>query len=89
MPSFVSSQFTHHRPQSLSAMEPIDAKPRTAKELCQHWGISAPTFRKMMVRAGLGDMVQRKGSGMYYYTPSEIRKMMHVFGGFELDFPDP
>lgn len=69
-------------------MEPIDAKPRTAKELCTHWGVSFPTFKKMLKMAGMQHLGTRKGSGTYYYTPAEIRKIMHLLGGFELHFPD-
>lgn len=61
--------------------EPIDARPRTTKELCSYYCISFKTFKKMLRRAGLGALADRKGNGIYYYKIDEIHQIMAVFGG--------
>jgi hypothetical protein len=53
------------------------AKPRTFKEICQHYTLSPKTMRKLLVEAGLP--ASKKGSGRYYYTIPELKRLFEVF----------
>lgn len=53
------------------------SRPRTFKELCQHYRLSPKTLRKLLVEAGLP--ANKKGTGRYYYTISELQRFREVF----------
>lgn len=52
-------------------------RPHTFKELCQHFSLSPKTLRKLLAEAGLP--VNKKGSGRYYYSIYELRRLYDVF----------
>lgn len=53
------------------------SRPRTFKELCQYFVLSPKTLRKLLSEAGLP--ARKKGSGRYYYSISELKKLCEVF----------
>ena len=53
------------------------SRPRTFKELCQHYSLSPNTLRKLLIEAGLP--AQKKGSGRYYYTIPELERLRTLF----------
>ncbi|MBR3986393.1 MAG: hypothetical protein IKK04_04505 [Bacteroidales bacterium] len=66
--------------------EPLDARPRTMKEICAYYGVSYRTMRKLMARAGLAHLLGRRGRGMYYFQISELTQIEAAFSHPELDF---
>lgn len=66
--------------------EPLDARPRTMKEICAYYRVSYRTMKKLMARAGLAHMVSHRGSGTYFYQISELRIIEHAFAQPELPF---
>ena len=60
------------------------SRPRTFKELCQHFVLSPKTLRKLMSEAGLP--ARKKGSGRYYYSIPELKKLCEVFAILYFDF---
>lgn len=67
---------------------PFCAAPRTLKELCARYGVSYRTLRKLMERAGVGELARRRGTGTYYLQPGELRRIEAAMNGgqTELDF---
>ena len=53
------------------------SRPRTFKELCQHFLLSPKTLRKLLAEAGLP--ARKKGSGRYYYQIPELKSLLEVF----------
>lgn len=66
--------------------EPLTARPRTMKEVCAHYRVSYRTMRKLMQRAGLAHLLQRRGKGMYYFQISELSQIEAAFSQQELEF---
>ena len=66
--------------------EPLDARPRTMKEICAYYRVSYRTMRKLMARAGLAHLLGRRGRGMYYFQISELTQIEAAFSQPELDF---
>lgn len=66
--------------------EPLDARPRTMKEICAYYRVSYRTMRKLMARAGLAHLLGRRGRGMYYFQISELLQIKQAFSQPELDF---
>lgn len=59
--------------------EPLAARARNFGEIADYYGVSPKVMRRWMRRQGLGDMLKR-GSGSYYYTPSDLARIGSVFG---------
>lgn len=64
--------------------EPLTARPRTMKEVCAHYGVNYRTMCKLMRRAGLAHLLNRRGKGIYYYQISELAIIEQAFSQPEL-----
>lgn len=62
----------------MNSQEPLDARPRTMKEICAYYGLSYKTMRNMLINAGYAALVVKKGTGAYYYTIFELQQIMRA-----------
>lgn len=66
--------------------EPLDARPRTMKDICAYYGVSYRTMKKMLAAVGLSPLSRKKGSGLYYYNIGELRQIAERFAQTTLPF---